>query len=67
MSHSSLARIMYGTGEDSHTSDGMNANASSSGLTSSMKPDAPGGFASQEQHTLGEFFHKAWLFLSTKH
>lgn len=63
----SLARIMYGTGEDSRTPNGMNSNAFSSGLTSATLVDSSRASAAPQQDTLGILLQKAWAFLSTKH
>ena len=63
----SLARIMYGTSEDSRTSTGMNSSVFSPGLTSSALEDSSRASAAPQQDTLGILLHKAWTFLSTKH
>ena len=67
MSSLSLARIMYGTSEDTRTATWMNANAATSRLTSFVIPDSSRGNGIPRQDTLGGLLHKAWRFLSTRH
>jgi len=58
----SLARIMYGTSEEFHVSDGVNTSAASAFPASSLTNHADRNAV--ETETLGELLHRAWTNLS---
>jgi hypothetical protein len=58
----SLARIMYGTSEEFHVSDGVDRPAASSFPPSSSTNHADGN--ATEPESLGELLHRAWTNLS---
>jgi hypothetical protein len=65
MASLSLARIMYGTSEDRHSSHSMNA------LSSALPPvgvasDPRASAGAAGPFTLGELLQKAWAFLTHK-
>jgi hypothetical protein len=64
MANLSLARIMYGTSEDLHTSTSTTASALSAGLTNSSTDIADK--TATESETLAELLHRAWTNLSRK-
>jgi hypothetical protein len=58
----SLARIMYGTSEEFHVSDGRNASATSAFPASSSASHVDKN--AFETESLGELLHRAWTNLS---
>jgi hypothetical protein len=64
MKNVSLARIMYGTNEDFHSS----TNAAASVLSQSSSPSLTdvADKTAAEQETFSELLHKAWTNLSRK-
>jgi hypothetical protein len=64
MNNLSLARIMYGTSEEFHTSDNSNTSASARLSASSLAVGTTQSAAQPE--TLGQFLHRAWMSLSGK-
>jgi hypothetical protein len=62
MSNVSLARIMYGTNDDSHSRPSVKA----PGISSSVVQVPTNPFGGSEPLTLQELLHKAWLHLTHK-
>jgi hypothetical protein len=58
----SLARIMYGTSDEFHGSDGVNSSTASAFPASS--PTGQADRNAVEMETLGELLHRAWTTLS---
>jgi hypothetical protein len=65
MANQSLARIMYGTSEEVHSSTEIGGSALAS-LMAQSASDKSGKTAS-EPEPLGELLHKAWINLTGKH
>jgi hypothetical protein len=64
MNNLSLARIMYGTSQEFHSSD--NFNTSASPAFSASSPAGGGNQTAAQPATLGELLHRAWMNLSGK-
>ncbi|MGB7498097.1 MAG: hypothetical protein WBR26_02925 [Candidatus Acidiferrum sp.] len=65
MKNLSLARIMYGTNDDSHSSANTVASVLARTSTPSLTEISDKTVA--EQETLSELLHRAWVNLSNKH
>lgn len=66
MTRLSLARIMYGTNEDIHTSTAISAKALASLAVRSSGEAAVGGEGVSAAGTLSQLLHKAWAVLHHK-
>ena len=66
MSSLSLARIMYGTNEDTHASHSMNASALSAHTSRSVQENSANAINVSEHATLGQLLHKVWTILTGK-
>lgn len=62
MTHLSLARIMYGTNEDLHSSPSMQ----SPSLTSHAIHANSSGGAAPRPESVGAWLHRAWLSFTKK-
>ena len=65
MTNLSLARIMYGTSQDFHTSTSTTAPMHPSQSSGPFEENS--GRIGDEPETLAELLHRAWTNLSSKH
>jgi hypothetical protein len=67
MANLSLARIMFGTNEDLHSSQPANVPRSSSLRTQPAEENSSETSVTSEPDPLGELLHKAWTNLTGRH